>query len=206
MWAGIGYLVICPDHMACSNFRKRELSPLATKASDMDYWSGNLLYESATTGAYTYNTAVDGVFSDPDYYKKLYEIVFKERSKELHFVLSHLPKFCGSMGVFIAGTSEGAMTVARFDDKSFGTLINGRIISAFSVEYCYFTPTEAAAEFGGATDIPTLQLIGDCDEYFGIKDSIAQLIAQDPTTGYGNKDSKGHAFETMKRQGMEFGC
>lgn len=104
------------------------------------------------------------------------------------------------------GTSEGAMTVARFDDQRYGPLINGRIISAFSVEYCYFTPTAQAGQYGGSLDVPTLQLIGSHDEYFGIHDSIAQLIAADPQRGYGSKSLQGHSFETMRQQGMKTGC
>jgi len=103
------------------------------------------------------------------------------------------------------GTSEGAMTVARFDDQRYGPLINGRIISAFSAEYCYFTPTAEAGEFGGSLLVPTLQLIGSHDEYFGTRDSIAQLIAAD-AQGYGSKNLLGHGFQTMKRQDMKMGC
>lgn len=102
------------------------------------------------------------------------------------------------------GTSEGAMTVARFDDQKYGPLINGRIISAFSIEYCYFTPTEQAGKLGGSLDVPTLNLIGSHDQYFGNNDSIAQLVAKGPT-GYGSKNLTGNAFQTMKEQGVDRG-
>ena len=42
--------------------------------------------------------------------------------------------------MYMGGTSEGAMTVARFDDQKYGSMILGRFINSFSIEYCYFTP------------------------------------------------------------------
>jgi len=164
------------------------------------------VYSSSTSGEYAYNTQVETVLEDPQKYKALYEKVYRMRAGELHYVLQHLPTFVNNTGVFIMGTSEGAMTVARFDDQRYGPLINGRIISAFSAEYCYFTPTAEAGEFGGSLLVPTLQLIGSHDEYFGTQDSIAQLIAADPEQGYGSKNLLGHGFHTMKRQGMKTGC
>jgi len=69
-------------------------------------------------------------------YKDLYEKVFRERAALLGVILDRLPVFIKKRGVFLAGTSEGAMTVARYNDRRHGKMINGRIISAFSVEYC----------------------------------------------------------------------
>merc|ERR1712217_517175 len=68
------------------------------------------------------------------------------------------------------------------------------------------TPTEIAGQFGGSLDVLTLQVIGSHDEYFGVHDSIAQLVAADPQRGYGSKRLAGHAFQTMKQQGMQTGC
>merc|ERR1719217_1765996 len=192
--------------MASSKFRHRDVKPLAQMGDATDYWADDLVYASGSTGEYNYSTQVEGVLKDPDHYKVLYEKVYRERSSELHYVLGHLPSFVNQTGVYIMGTSEGAMTVARFDDQRYGPLINGRIISAFSVEYCYFTPTEQAGQFGGSMEVPTFQLIGSHDQYFGCHDSIAQLVAADPEHGYGSKHLKGNAFETMKHQGMDKGC
>jgi len=204
--ANLGYLVIAPDGMASSSYRRRDLCGLTKEGSATDYWNDNLVYSSSTSGEYAYNTQVETVLEDPQKYKALYEKVYRMRAGELHYVLQHLPTFVNNTGVFIMGTSEGAMTVARFDDQRYGPLINGRIISAFSAEYCYFTPTAEAGEFGGSLLVPTLQLIGSHDEYFGTQDSIAQLIAADPEQGYGSKNLLGHGFHTMKRQGMKTGC
>lgn len=206
MLAGMDFVVIAPDDMTSSVFRHKDAQKLATLDTPMDYWGDNLVYASDATGAYNYSTQVEGVLENPDYYKDLYEKVYRERASELHYVLGHMPQFVDQTGVYLMGTSEGAMTVARFDDQRYGPLINGRIISAFSVEYCYFTPTPQAGEFGGSMEVPTLQLIGSHDQYFGCHDSIAQLVAKDPVHGYGDKQLKGNAFETMKRQGMDKGC
>jgi dienelactone hydrolase len=205
MLAGMGYVVVCPDHMA-GEYRSRVLAPLPTKESNTDYWNDNLVYASDTKGEYAYSTQVQGVLEDPEKYKVLYEKVYKARRAELHCVLSKLPPFVERFGVYIMGTSEGAMTVARFDDQRYGSMINGRIISAFGVEYCYFTPTEDAAKFGGNLRVPTLQVIGTHDQYFGAKESVAQLVAADAKRGYGSKDLNGHALETMRTQKMLNGC
>merc|ERR1712048_831423 len=101
------------------------------------------------------------------------------------------------------GTSEGAMVLSRFDDQRYGSLINGRVLSAYSVEYCYFTPDAEAARFGGNLNVPTLNIIGTHDEYFGVHGSIAQGVA---ASGHGTLDLHGHAFQTMLRQGMPCGC
>lgn len=202
--AGMDFIVLCPDDMASSRYRHRDARPLATFEQKMDYWDDNLIYSSDATGEYNYSTQVEGVLKDPEHYKELYEKVYRERSNELHYVLGHLPKFANTLGVFIMGTSEGAMTVARFNDQKYGPLINGRIISAFSVEYCYFTPTPEAGKIGGSLDVPTLNLIGSHDQYFGNHESIAQLVAKGPT-GYGSKNLTGNAYQTMKEQGVDRG-
>jgi len=107
------------------------------------------------------------VRADPEYYKALYEKVYQVRSAELHYLLKRLPKVAHAFGVLLFGTSEGAMTVHRFDDRRYAGMITGRIINAFGCEYCYFTPTPDAALLGGSKDVPTLNIIGTCDEYFG---------------------------------------
>eukprot|EP00913_Durusdinium_trenchii_P012768 g11987.t2 len=69
------------------------------------------------------------------------------------------------------------MTVTRFDDQRYGDLIIGRFINSFSMEYCYFTPEPEAALLGGRLDIPTLNIIGTKDQYFGPVDSVAKIVA-----------------------------
>ena len=94
---------------------------------------------------------------DPEYYKALYEKVFQVRAAELHYLLKRLPKIAQAMGIILFGTSEGGMTVHRFDDRRYGAMITGRIVNAFGCENCYFTPTAEAAKLGGSRDVPTLK-------------------------------------------------
>jgi len=136
MWAAMGYVVIAPDAMTSSSSRHRDPAGLFTIESDLDYWSKNLIYTSTTVGSSAYSTKSKSVLEDPIKYKDLYEKVFRERAALLGVILDRLPVFIKKRGVFLAGTSEGAMTVARYNDRRHGKMINGRIISAFSVEYC----------------------------------------------------------------------
>ena len=62
------------------------------------------------------------------------------------------------------------------DDQKYAKFLNGRIISAFGVEHCYFTPTKEAAQVGGAIDVPTLQIIGDQDQYFAKTNSVRTCL------------------------------
>mmetsp|Transcript_11927 Transcript_11927/g.29378 ORF Transcript_11927/g.29378 Transcript_11927/m.29378 type:complete len:562 (-) Transcript_11927:192-1877(-) len=205
MWAAMGYVVIAPDNMSASEFRHRDSAGLFTIDDDLDYWSKNLVYTSGTEGEHAYSTKSKSVLEDPVKYKDLYEEVFRTRAAELGVILDRLPVFIRRRGVFLAGTSEGAMTIARYNDRRHGKLINGRIISAFNVEYCYFTPHENAARFGGSKKVPTLNIIGDDDPYFGPYNSVAAEVAKDKKTGYGKAKITGNAFETMVAQGMHRG-
>lgn len=100
------------------------------------------------------------------------------------------------------------MTVARFDDRKYASWLSGRVISAFGVEYCYFTPSRACAALGGALDVPTLQIIGSLDEYFGgpASGSVASQVAAAAAAGgarangFFNPGLRGHGFETFAQQ------
>ena len=54
--------------------------------------------------------------------------------------------------MYMGGTSEGAMTVARFDDQKYGSMILGRFINSFSIEYCYLTPKLEDGKLGRRAD------------------------------------------------------
>ena len=84
-------------------------------------------------------------------------LAFQVRAAELHYLLKRLPKIAQAMGIILFGTSEGGMTVHRFDDRRYGAMITGRIVNAFGCENCYFTPTAEAAKLGGSRDVPTLK-------------------------------------------------
>ena len=141
---------------------------------------------------------------DPGEYKEMYEKCYQLRRLELHFIIARLPQWALSQGIFLGGTSEGAMTVARFDDQRYGKLIIGRFINSFSIEHCYFTPRPEDGELGGQLTVPTLNIIGTKDQFFGPSDSVAKIVAESKH-GYGAKDMLGHGFETMKRQQVSVG-
>eukprot|EP00437_Effrenium_voratum_P038860 CAMPEP_0181480722 /NCGR_PEP_ID=MMETSP1110-20121109/43949_1 /TAXON_ID=174948 /ORGANISM="Symbiodinium sp., Strain CCMP421" /LENGTH=267 /DNA_ID=CAMNT_0023606205 /DNA_START=216 /DNA_END=1019 /DNA_ORIENTATION=+ len=93
------------------------------------------------------------------------------------------------------------MTIARFDDQRYGKSVLGRFINSFSVEYCYFTPRPEDGQIGGQKDVPTLNIIGSKDEYFGAVQSVAKIVVEDGM-GYGDKNLTGNAYKTFVRQGL----
>lgn len=211
MIARLGILVIAPDgfaypkNTAMGKLRHKDLQTLHKATDDVDYWAGDLIYASDSSGEATYSTKADSVLADPAKYCDLYERCFQLRRSELHFIIQRLPQYMKTRGFFLGGTSEGGMSVARFDDQRYGEMVCGRFINSFSIEYNYFTPKPEAGEIGGQLDVPTLNIIGTKDEYFGAQDSVAKLVAQDTLRGYGNKLLTGHGYDTMVRQGVEAG-
>ncbi|CAJ1360220.1 unnamed protein product [Effrenium voratum] len=210
MIAGMGILVIAPDgfaypkESAMGQMRHKALAPLHLGSDDVDYWANDLLYTSSAGGVFNYSTKAESVLKETQEYKDLYEKCYQLRRSELHFTIARLPAWVLSQGFFLGGTSEGAMTVARFDDQRYGEMIIGRFINSFSIEYCYFTPTPEAGLLGGQLDVPTLNIIGNKDQYFGAEDSIAKVVAEHGS-GYGDKNLTGNGFNTMVRQGLENG-
>ena len=134
-----GCVVFAPDHMSSAEWRSRTLMPLHKHGDDTSYWNNSLFYaskEHKNVGeSLEFDTSVEGVLGDVPHYKQLYERVFQVRRNELHFLLKRLPKQVHSWGVILMGTSEGAMSVYRFDDQRYGDLIQGRVINAFAGEY-----------------------------------------------------------------------
>ncbi|CAE7765290.1 unnamed protein product, partial [Symbiodinium pilosum] len=177
MMARMGMLVIAPDGFAypkntdLGKMRHKEVQPLKRASDDVDYWANDLLYASNADGSHTYSTQASSVLDNPDKFRDLYEKCYQMRRRELHWTIEKLPRWIRTQGFFIGGTSEGAMTVSRFDDQRYAHQVLGRFINSFSVEYCYFTPTMKCAQIGGNTDVPTLNIIGTKDEYFGATES-----------------------------------
>ena len=60
----------------------------------------------------------------------MYEKVFQVRRAELHFLLQRLPPLAQAWGVTLFGTSEGGMTVHRFDDQRSPEEAAGKWLSA----------------------------------------------------------------------------
>jgi len=204
--AGMGFLVIAPDSMAGGAYRHRSLAGLIGSTQDTPYWDDLGLYTSSAEGELTYCTDAAAVVQNPEKFRQLYSNVFRLRSAEMNWILGHLPLHMCIRGVFTMGQSEGAMTVARFDDRKYGAMIRGRIISAFSVEYCYFTPTREAATYGGSEEVATLNIIGDADQFFGPKDSVAASVCnQKSGGGWGSDNLTGNGFKEMKRKKLRRG-
>jgi len=170
-------------------------------SDDVDYWAPDLIYASQAEGESTYSTKAEDVLSHPDQWMDMYEKCYQMRRSELHFIISKLPRFILAQGFFLGGTSEGAMTIARFDDQRYGKSVLGRFINSFSVEYCYFTPRPEDGQIGGQKDVPTLNIIGSKDEYFGAVQSVAKIVVEDGM-GYGDKNLTGNAYNTLVRQGL----
>jgi len=209
--ARMGMLVIAPDGFAypkntpMGKLRHKDIQPLKLATDNVDYWAGDLIYCSDASGADTYSTKADSVLHDPDRYRQLYERCYQLRRSELHFIIGRLPPFIKTRGFFLAGTSEGAMSVARFDDQRYGEMVCGRIINSWSIEYNYFTPTPEAGRLGGQMDVPTLNIIGTKDPFFGATNSVARSVVDDVVAGYGDKTLTGNGYETMVEQGVYFG-
>jgi len=138
--------------------------------------------------------------------RELYEKAYQLRRSELHFTIRTLPLWVKTKGFFLGGTSEGAMTISRFDDQRYGDMICGRFINSFSIEYCYFTPTPEDGQIGGQLKVPTLNIIGTKDQFFGAEDSVAKLVSEDDETGYGSKNLTGHGYNTLWKQGLTDAC
>jgi len=211
--AGCGYVVICPDELAGSKFRSRKTHPLHTLQDDTGYWQNSLFYEGkqAVAGeSLEFCTQVNEVIGHKEHYRTLYNKVYHVRRAELHFVLSRLPPLAHQLGVVIMGCSEGAMTVARFDDQRYGRMIVGRVLAAYSAEFCYMHSSQEEALLGGQKNVPTLNLIGTHDEYFGppphgnFKGSAAALISA-KTGNWGEQEITGNAYRSFIAQGFETG-
>lgn len=204
--AALGFIAIGPDSMAGGEYRKKNVAGIIRSNQPTPYWDDLGLYTSSASGEFTYDTKAEEVVKNPEKYKKLYENVFRMRSAEMRWILRGLPFQMKVRGVFTMGQSEGAMTVARFDDRRYGAMIRGRIISAFSVEYCYFTPVREASTYGGDPEVATLNIIGDADQYFGNIKSVAKDVSLNKQDGgWGETDLTGNGFREMKRQKLTRG-
>jgi len=207
MICGQGLLVVAPDgfayprNTAMGQMRHKDVRPLIKSDEDCDYWKGDLLYTSGASGELTYSTKAEKVLDDPDSFRDLYERCYQLRRAELHFTIARLPQFSKTQGFFLGGTSEGAMTVSRFDDQRYGGMLIGRFINSFSIEYCYFTPDPEDGELGGQVDVPTLNIIGDQDEFFGPNESVAKAVVEDGVSGYGDKKLDGHGYDSLVGSG-----
>mmetsp|Transcript_110451 Transcript_110451/g.246819 ORF Transcript_110451/g.246819 Transcript_110451/m.246819 type:complete len:691 (-) Transcript_110451:35-2107(-) len=207
----LGVLVIVPDGFAYPKntpmgaMRHKDLLPLHKATDNVDYWEGDLMYCSDSSGDLAYSTKASAVLQDPKKFREMYERSYQLRRSELHFIIERLPHFIQVEGIFIGGTSEGAMTVTRFDDQRYGSMILGRFINSFSIEYCYFTPRPEDGRIGGQLEVPTLNIIGTKDQFFGPVDSVAKIVVMDKNTGYGDEVLDGNGYPCLVEQKVSCG-
>lgn len=206
MLAGLGYLVVAPDDLAgSSRLRQRGVRQLVEQAEGTDYWQRNLLYTTSRAyGDLVYSSSVDSFLQDRDRFGALYATVVRIRHAELAYTLRHLPQYVKREGVTLVSMSEGSVVASAFDDAPFADVVRCRIFIAWSCERNYFNLDRPQSEIGiaGHKDIPTLNIIGTDDEFFGEQHSIAEAVAaavphHPPITG--------HALHTMVKQGVKFG-
>lgn len=92
--------------------------------------------------------------------KEIYEKVHSLRSSEIKIALNALrnTEWADTSKLFLAGTSEGAVAVARYDGKYF----LGKIINSWSCEENYFVKEHKTA----LNDTPILNLISDYSKFY----------------------------------------
>lgn len=115
--------------------------------------------------------------------KEIYEKVHSLRSSEIKIALDALKntEWADTSKLFLAGTSEGAVAVARYEGKDF----LGKIINSWSCEENYFVKEHKTA----LNDTPVLNLISDQDKYFSQKNSYLgnENAAGNCSATYGDK-------------------
>ncbi|KAK3241898.1 hypothetical protein CYMTET_48379 [Cymbomonas tetramitiformis] len=195
MLAAMGFLVLAPSAATGSTSNSRHQSGPLTNTSRAEYWSANALSLEVPSGGV-------GVLADPGRPSDHYGAYHRRREAELAYMLQVLPAALKSLGVFIMGASEGAATVAHFDDTRMEGLIRGRIICSFGVEPSCFTPLDYGAAIRGSCQVPTLNVIGSNDEYFAGGRSVAQAV-----TNQSGVDAaiEGNALTAMQRRRLERG-
>ncbi len=114
--------------------------------------------------------------------KEVYEQIHRLRTSEVKPTLEALAQttWADMSKVFLAGTSEGATSVARWRGNEF----RGRIIYAWSCEDNYFVETHDTAPL---IEQPVLNIISAVDPFFS-----------KANTWLGNQNAKGHCGESLR--------
>eukprot|EP00951_Prasinocladus_malaysianus_P011369 scaffold83965_cov43-Prasinocladus_malaysianus.AAC.1 len=206
----MGFVVLGPDMMVSaavkgSTLRTRQPKTcmlLDTVASD--YWSKTSLYaeNSACAGEMVYSSQADAFMTNPEDFNRMYSNIITLRQAELAHILRLMPSSFRRQGVTLIGSSEGAVVLSSFQDEPFVDILNSRVILAYPCEanyWTYFRPEDAG--IAGDPSIPTLNLIGCDDQYFGRTASVAAKVAELSDL----PAVRGHAFETMVEKGLSYG-
>lgn len=115
-----------------------------------------------------------------------YEVVHALRSTELQATMAALPQlaFADSTRVVIAGTSEGAVTVARYQAKAGIAPEKGRMILSWTCEDNYHVQSHQSRL---PTTLPVLNIVSSTDIYFSQSNSWL-----------GNPAALGHCAQALK--------
>ncbi|CAE7225257.1 unnamed protein product [Symbiodinium sp. CCMP2592] len=170
MIAGMGILVLAPTgfaypkNTAMGQMRHKEVAPLHKTTDAVDYWANDLVYTSGANGTFNYSSKAASapelqflrprlrtfqhvhMSSLPRYCRSATSTRTSMTSMKSAIncggrsCTSRSPTWVHSQGFDLGGTSEGAMTAARFDDQRYGAMLIRRFINSFSIEFCYCTP------------------------------------------------------------------
>jgi len=192
-----GYNVELPQAVRGSTLRKRRAKASMLMPSMMsDYWDQNVHFysENKCHGEMVYSSQADHFLKSPEEFNKLYSNIITLRQAELAHILRRIPSCVRRYGVYLIGSSEGAIVLSSFQDESFADYINGRVIIAYPCEpnyWTYFRPEDEGIK--GDREIPTLNMIGTNDQYFACRESVASKVAQAADL----PPVQGHAFQAM---------
>jgi len=149
-----------------------------------------------------YTSTSERLLRDPEHFDQVYNNVITIRQAGMSLILRRLPSFMKRHGIFCYGMSEGAVVLSSFSDEMYSDIIRGRVICSYSCEQNYWNynrPEDAG--IAGSSWVPTLNIMGYVDEYFGYQGSVAATVA-----GCGDYPPiAGHAFDAMVAAGLEWG-
>ncbi|MDO5090115.1 MAG: hypothetical protein Q4D61_01080 [Cardiobacteriaceae bacterium] len=112
--------------------------------------------------------------------KTVYEKIHALRASEIDIALNALKDsgFADMDKLFLAGTSEGAVAVARYDGDAF----IGKLIYSWSCEDNYFVQTHQTSQKA----LPVLNIVSNADKYFSTANDYL-----------GNSDASGHCLAAL---------
>mmetsp|Transcript_46125 Transcript_46125/g.147601 ORF Transcript_46125/g.147601 Transcript_46125/m.147601 type:complete len:250 (-) Transcript_46125:8-757(-) len=209
MMSGNGYIVFSPDltaHPGAAAMDLRSRTPrkaLSLPSDFTDYWDNFMLFEDLhVRGRLVYTSCADDFISDPERWSALYASILTLRQAEITHVLRRLPPQTRRNGVFLLGSSEGAAAISGFREQHLGDVVLGRIIIGYPCEdtfWTYFRPEDAG--IAGDRDVPTLNLMGVHDKFFGRTESIANTIVE----ACDLPPIKGHGYDAMVKEKLTAG-
>lgn len=195
IFASMGYVQVIPNSQAMpedwnlkGRFPAKDIGDI-----DVSNYCGEFLAMDGTCSKfnkpYCYSTKVSNVVNDPDNYRKYVEGVYQIRKRELdYFMNTHAALMDAFSNTVFVGNSEGGMVASRYHHPNLDKHLAGRVISAWSCDYNYYTSCAEHAKLCGdecKKNVPQLNLIGTADYYFGRGDSSVASLVATASNGYG---------------------